>query len=319
MQELDQYFTSLFRELEPKTLYEPIEYTLTQSGKRLRPQMVFHVVEMFDGDLSQASHVAAAFEMLHNFTLIHDDIMDEAPIRRGVPTVYKQWSTNRAILSGDALAIMAFQQLLKLQVPARTILNISKVFSDCTLEICEGQQYDMDFEMQEEVTIAEYLRMIYLKTAVMFAGCLKSGAILAGADEQSQEALYNVGINLGIAFQLSDDLLDVYADEHVFGKSVGSDIRDNKKTFLYLKALEQASADDKATLKHCFQTSDMDFERKFNTITAIYEKLQIAEKTQSEIHVYLQKSQEALQKVQVSAEKKAVLMQYIANLEKRSK
>ena len=319
MQELENYFNAIFEGKEPATLYAPIAYTLQQSGKRLRPQMVYHVVEMFGGDLNQAKYVAAAFEMLHNFTLIHDDIMDEAPIRRGLPTVYKKWNTNSAILSGDALAIMAFQQLLKLNVDEKIILKISEVFATCTLEICEGQQYDMDFETQEEVTIDEYIRMIYLKTAVMFAGCLKSGAILAGADEESQEALYQVGINLGIAFQLADDFLDVYADTAVFGKSVGGDIRDNKKTYLYLKAMQDASPEEKPLLKQCFESTEMDFEEKFKRVKAFYEKLQIAEKTSKAIHDYMTKSFTELDKVHVSEGKKMKIREVIANLERRSK
>lgn len=319
MQELENYFNMMFEGKEPATLYAPIAYTLKQSGKRLRPQMVYHVVEMFGGDLSQAKYVAAAFEMLHNFTLIHDDIMDKAPIRRGQPTVYKKWNTNSAILSGDALAIMAFQQLLKLNVDEKTILKISEVFATCTLEICEGQQYDMDFETQEEVSIDEYIRMIYLKTAVMFAGCLKSGAILAGADEESQEALFQVGINLGIAFQLVDDFLDVYADTTVFGKSLGGDIRDNKKTYLYLKAMQDASPEEKPLLKQCYESTEMDFEEKFASVKGFYEKLQIAEKTSQAVHDYMTKSFAELDKVHVGEDQKKKIREVIANLEQRSK
>lgn len=319
MQELETYFSTLFDGRKPETLYAPIAYTMQQAGKRLRPQMVYHVVEMFDGDVSQAQYVAAAFEMLHNFTLIHDDIMDKAPIRRGLPTVYQKWNTNSAILSGDALAIMAFQQLLKLSVNEKTILQIANVFATSTLEICEGQQYDMDFETQEEVSLEEYINMIRLKTAVMFAGCMKSGAILAGADQESQEALYQVGINLGIAFQLADDLLDVYADSSVFGKSLGGDIRDNKKTYLYLMAIQEADAEEKPKLKQCYESSDLDFEDKFRQVKAYYERLHIAEKTRQAIHAYLDKSFQELDKVKVNNEQKATLRKIIADLEQRSK
>lgn len=319
MQELENYFNTLFDSKEPATLYAPIAYTMQQAGKRLRPQMVYHVVEMFGGDVSQAKYVAAAFEMLHNFTLIHDDIMDKAPIRRGLPTVYQKWNTNSAILSGDALAIMAFQQLLKLKVDEKIILHIADVFAACTLEICEGQQYDMDFETQEEVSIEEYIQMIYLKTAVMFAGCLKSGAILSDADEESQEALYQVGINLGIAFQLADDLLDVYADTAVFGKSVGGDIRDHKKTYLYLKALQDATPEDKIALKQIYEATDMETETQFQQVKGYYEQLHIADKTRQVIHDYLVKSLEELDKVHVSEQQKTTLHKVITNLEQRSK
>ncbi|MCR4964686.1 MAG: polyprenyl synthetase family protein [Bacteroidales bacterium] len=319
MEELEKYFNTVFEGKEPKTLYDPIAYTIQQPGKRLRPQMVYHVVKMFDGDVSQAKYVAAAFEMLHNFTLIHDDIMDKAPIRRGKPTVYQKWNTNCAILSGDALAIMAFQQLLKLGVDANIILKISDVFAKCTLEICEGQQYDMDFETQEDVTIEEYIRMIYLKTAVMFAGCMKAGSILAGADEESQEAIYQVGINMGIAFQLADDFLDVYADTAVFGKSVGGDIRDNKKTFLYLKAIQDASPEEKPELRHYYESSDMPFEERFQKVKDFYAHLETAEKTQKAIHEYVAKSLFQLEKVRIPEDKKTVLRELISNLEQRSK
>ena len=240
MNTIEQEFEQVLKDCKPANLYDPITYILMQPGKRLRPKLVHMAVDLFDGDEEQAQIVAMAFEMLHNFTLIHDDIMDMAPLRRGKETVYKKWNSNIAILSGDALAIMAFQQLLKLQCDNQIIIDIANVFSQTSLEICEGQQYDLDFETQQKVTIEEYLMMIRKKTAVMFAGCLKAGAILMSTDEETRQALYDLGIHLGIAFQLADDVLDVYADAPTFGKTIGGDIRDNKKTYLYLKALEQA-------------------------------------------------------------------------------
>lgn len=319
MNTLEQEFQAVMAGKQPANLYDPISYILLQSGKRLRPQLVHMAAALFDGDPKQAQYVAMAFEMLHNFTLIHDDIMDEAPIRRGKETVYKKWNSNIAILSGDALAIMAFQQLLKLNCDNQIIINIAKVFSDTSLEICEGQQFDLDFETQEHVTIDEYVNMIRLKTAVMFAGCLKSGAILVGADAQSCQALYDLGIHLGLGFQLADDVLDVYGDEATFGKSIGGDIRDNKKTYLYLKALELANPSQKQQLQQLFSTPTINFEEKYQTVRSIFDDLKVKDITESLILEYVDKSMEDLAKVQVPEEKKEALKSLIMKLVNRQK
>lgn len=319
MNTLEQEFQAVMAGKQPANLYDPISYILLQSGKRLRPQLVHMAAALFDGDPEQAQYVAMAFEMLHNFTLIHDDIMDEAPIRRGKETVYKKWNSNIAILSGDALAIMAFQQLLKLNCDNQIIINIAKVFSDTSLEICEGQQFDLDFETQEHVTIDEYVNMIRLKTAVMFAGCLKSGAILVGADAQSCQALYDLGIHLGLGFQLADDVLDVYGDEATFGKSIGGDIRDNKKTYLYLKALELANPSQKQQLQQLFSTPTINFEEKYQTVRSIFDDLKVKDITESLILEYVDKSMEDLAKVQVPEEKKEALKSLIMKLVNRQK
>ncbi len=304
---------------KPANLYDPISYILLQSGKRLRPKLVHFAVELFDGDPEQAQLVAMAFEMLHNFTLIHDDIMDVAPIRRGKETVYKKWNSNIAILSGDALAIMAFQQLLKLNCAQQTIIDIAKVFSTTSLEICEGQQYDLDFETQDNVSIDGYINMIRLKTAVMFAGCLKSGAILVGADEQSQQALYDFGIHLGIAFQLADDNLDVYADVAAFGKTIGGDIRDNKKTYLYLKALELASAEQKQQLLQLFATPTTDFEHKYKAVRQIFDDLNVKKVTEEQIRHYVDLALQDLDSVKVAETKKENLKSLAIKLIDRQK
>lgn len=319
MNTLEQEFQAVMAGKQPANLYDPISYILLQPGKRLRPQLVHMAAALFDGNPEQAQYVAMAFEMLHNFTLIHDDIMDEAPIRRGKETVYKKWNSNIAILSGDALAIMAFQQLLKLNCDNQIIINIAKVFSDTSLEICEGQQFDLDFETQEHVTIDEYVNMIRLKTAVMFAGCLKSGAILVGADEQSCQALYDLGIHLGLGFQLADDVLDVYGDEATFGKSIGGDIRDNKKTYLYLKALELANPSQKQQLQQLFSTPTINFEEKYQTVRSIFDDLKVKDITESLILEYVDKSMEDLAKVQVPEEKKEALKSLIMKLVNRQK
>lgn len=319
MKTLEQEFQAVLADKKPANLYDPISYILMQPGKRLRPQLVHMAVDLFDGSYEQAQLLASAFEMLHNFTLIHDDIMDMAPIRRGKATVYKKWNSNIAILSGDALAIMAFQQLLKLDCDNQTVIDIAKVFSETSLEICEGQQFDLDFETLENVSIDEYVNMIRLKTAVMFAGCLKAGAILVSADEQSRQALYDFGIDLGIAFQLADDNLDVYADEATFGKTVGGDIRDNKKTFLYLKALEIATPEQKQQLQQWFSTPTTDFDGKYKAVKQIFDDLGVRKVTDDEVLRYVNKALADLERVQASEEKKNALYDLAVKLINREK
>ena len=319
MKTLEQEFQEILAGKEPLNLYKPIEYILLQPGKRLRPQLVHDVVEMFGGDPEQARLVAMAFEMLHNFTLIHDDIMDMAPIRRGRPTVYKKWNSNIAILSGDALAIMAFQQLLKLPCDQKIIIDIANLFSCTSLEICEGQQYDLDFETQEHVSLDEYLNMIRLKTAVMFAGCLKAGALLVSADKESQQALYDFGIHLGLAFQLADDVLDVYGDERTFGKSIGGDIRENKKTYIYLKALELATPEQRAQLKEFFAVPTTDFEAKYKAVRAIFDATNVKAVTDDLIMSYTMQAKDDLERVHLPADKKKSLQNLLDKLINREK
>lgn len=319
MNTIEQEFQQVLENRQPGNLYDPISYILMQPGKRLRPKLVHLAVDLFDGDEKQAQTVAMAFEMLHNFTLIHDDIMDMAPIRRGKETVYKKWNSNIAILSGDALAIMAFQQLLKLDCNNQIIIDIANVFSQTSLEICEGQQYDLDFETQKKVTIEEYLMMIRKKTAVMFAGCLKAGALLMSVDEESQQALYDLGIHLGIAFQLADDVLDVYADTPAFGKTIGGDIRDNKKTYLYLKALELASPEQKMTLEELFSQPTTDFQQKYDTVRGIFDNLDIKTETEELIKKYSEYALQDLGKVKAADSKKQPFINMINQLVNRKK
>lgn len=316
---LEQQFQDILRDKKPDNLYGPIHYILMQSGKRLRPMLVHYASEMFDGDPEQAGLVASAFEMLHNFTLIHDDIMDKADVRRGKPTVYKQWNSNIAILSGDALAVLATQQLLKMSCPAETILRILSVFTQTAVEVCEGQQFDLDFETMETVPIADYLNMIRLKTSIMFAGCLKAGGLAAGADEESLQALYNLGVHLGIAFQLADDLLDVYADEKEFGKAVGGDIKDNKKTFLYLKALELADDTQRQQLHDLFATTPTDEKAKFQQVKAIFDTLNVKEVTEQEIAHYTNLCVENIQQIHADESKKEQITSLVRKLQSRSK
>ena len=316
---IEQQFQEILQDKRPENLYNPISYILMQSGKRLRPQMVHIAAEMFNGDPEQVRHVAAAFEMLHNFTLIHDDIMDNADVRRGQPTVYKKWNGNIAILAGDALAVLAMQQLLKLQSDPKTILDLIDIFGQTALEVCEGQQYDLDFETMDNVTIDQYINMIRLKTSVMFAGCLKAGGRFAGADEESMQALYDLGIHLGIAFQLADDLLDVYADEEVFGKAVGGDIKDNKKTFLLLKAFELADETQKQQLHSLFSTPAKDEKEKYLQVKAIFDAVNVKKATEEEIAHYTEKCFDDIHRIHTSEDKKTVVLDMVQRLQSRNK
>lgn len=281
---IEEHFNKAVEPLEPENLSAPILYTLNQGGKRIRPQLVRLASEMFGGDPAAAEYVETAFEMLHNFTLIHDDIMDEAPLRRNQPTVYQKWNSNIAILAGDALATLAIREILKVPTKPETIIRLADLLSKTCLEVCSGQQYDLDFETLEQVSLDDYLKMIRLKTSVLLAACLKAGALLAGADEPVQGLVYEAGIRIGLAFQLKDDLLDVYSDTDVFGKVHGGDIRENKKTYLYLLALQEASPEDAALLRSCFAQKEMDFQTKYDIVTGIYNKLKIKEKTEGEIN-----------------------------------
>ena len=290
-----------------------------QPGKRLRPQMVRIASDMFNGDPEQVGYIAAAFEMLHNFTLIHDDIMDKADVRRGQPTVYKKWNGNTAILAGDALAVMAMQQLLKLQCDPKIILDLIGIFGQTALEVCEGQQYDLDFETIDNVSLEEYLNMIRLKTSVMFAGCLKAGGLFAGADGESLQALYDLGIHLGIAFQLADDLLDVYADEEVFGKAVGGDIKDNKKTYVYLKALELADESQKQELHRLFSTTPANEKEKFLSVKNIFDAVNVKEATEELIASYTEKCIDDINRIHTEEKKKAFVLSLVHSLQSRNK
>lgn len=319
MEAIETYFQHIAEEKQPRNLYDPISYILSQGGKRIRPRLVMMSAELFGETAEHAQHPAMAFEMLHNFTLIHDDIMDNAPIRRGKPTVYKKWNSNIAILSGDALAIMAMQELLKTPTDNETIIRISELFARTSLEVCEGQQYDLDFETAANVSIDDYIKMIRLKTAVMLAGCLKAGALLAHASEHDQQAIYDFGINIGLAFQLKDDILDLYSDQSIFGKIQGGDILDNKKTYLYLTAMQDADEKTQATLLHYFSSTDFDKEEKIKAVKSIYESLQVKEKTETQIDFYIQAAKRLLNSISASGEIKNQLDQIATSIASRNK
>lgn len=319
MKSLDEYFAELTGNIEPSNLYSPIQYILTQGGKRIRPKLVLLGADLFNGDLDNAFHAAAAFEMLHNFTLIHDDIMDDAPIRRGKPTVYRKWNSNIAILSGDALSAMSLIEILKSPCSQGTVLELSSLLANTAIEVCEGQQYDLDFEHRDHVSIPEYIEMIRLKTAVLLAACLKAGAIIGGASIENRNAIQEYGINMGLAFQLKDDLLDIYADDTVFGKVNGGDIKVNKKTYPYLRALEDSNDEQRQLLLHYFSSTDFDFNEKFNAVKAVYEALSIREKTEYEIAKYVEKGLAALDSITVGDFRKDKLRTIIQELSNREK
>jgi geranylgeranyl diphosphate synthase type II len=316
---LDTFFNEVARNLEPTNLYTPVNYIMAQEGKRLRPQLVITAAELFGATKEEAFYPATAFEMLHNFTLIHDDFMDNASIRRGKETIYKKWNSNIAILSGDVLASLAMQQLLKTPCIPEILITMSKLFLQTTIEVCEGQQFDLDYETKEEVTIDDYLNMIRLKTAVMLAACLKTGAILANANERDQNILYEYGINLGMAFQLMDDVLDVYANAETFGKEVGGDIQENKKTYLYIIALLNASEVQKNQLHHYFTTNHYSKNEKYNAVKAIFNDLQCKEKTEDKIDEYLQKACQNVNLLSLNSAQKEVLIHLAFKLSKRNK
>ena len=315
---INDYIDNQKFEGNPAELYAPIEYILRQGGKRLRPTLCLLACDLFGGKVEDCMVPAVAAEIFHNFTLVHDDIMDQAPLRRGVETIYRKWGADVAILSGDTMLIKAFQYVLNTDNKYRyeVFAELCKV----ALEVCEGQQFDLNFETRDDVTLEEYLEMIRLKTAVLLGSVLKIGAIVAGADEEGQNAIYNYGVDLGMAFQLQDDVLDCYADVDVFGKMIGGDISDNKKTYLYLYALSVASAEDEAELHRLFQMPKGRYEENINKVLAIYDKYAVKQEALAHIHKYFMSSETILAELDVENEdRKKVLRDYAEYLYKRNK
>ncbi len=276
---IEETIARLPLEGEPPLLYQPIRYAMSQGGKRLRPTLLILAAEMYGAEAQDAIWPAIGLEVFHNFTLVHDDIMDQSPIRRGVETVYKKWTSSVAILSGDTMFALAYDLLIRSE--SSRIREILHLFNRTAIEVCEGQQLDMDFESQEVVSIDEYMRMIRLKTAVLLAASLKTGALIADVERNEADRIYDFGICIGLAFQLMDDLLDVYSDEALFGKKTGNDIVTNKKTFLYLKAFELANARQKQELEQAFSTSSP--VEKVTTVRALYDELGVRDATLNEI------------------------------------
>ncbi len=309
---ISDYLQSQNQIKEPKNLYEPIQYILGLGGKRIRPVLTLMSAEVFDADYKKALPAALAVEVFHNFSLIHDDIMDDAPLRRGNETVHEKWNINTGILSGDAMLILAYQYFEKYE-PA-VFRDLAKLFSKTALEVCEGQQWDVDFENRDDVTIPEYLKMIEYKTAVLVAAAMKMGAIIAETSEENSNLIYDFGLNLGLAFQLQDDFLDAFGNPETFGKQVGGDIIENKKTYLYLKATEFASAEEKEQLMHLFSIQPNENTEKIDSVKKIFEATGAADATKKAIQEYTLIAFEMLQKLKIDQEKKEILKSFGENL-----
>ena len=293
---------------EPASLYEPIDYILTLGGKRLRPVLTLMSADFFGGNYKEALDASLAVEMFHNFSLVHDDIMDNAPLRRGHQTVHEKWDVNTGILSGDAMLILAYQ-LFETYRP-EVFMQLAVLFSKTALEVCEGQQYDVDFETRNDVTISEYIKMIEYKTAVLIGASLQMGAIIAEASQSCQEKIYAFGKNLGIAFQLQDDYLDAFGNPLTFGKQVGGDIIANKKTFLYLTALQKSTPSEVKTLSSLFGTMPKDPSDKITAVKEIFVCSGAAKATEDEIARYTNTSISLLQDIKISQQHKDTLKSF---------
>lgn len=298
---------------EPQNLYEPIDYILQLGGKRLRPVLTLIAADLFGGDYRKALPAAAAVEVFHNFSLVHDDIMDNASLRRGKATVHQKWNSNIAILSGDAMLICAYRLLES--YPAETFAALAKLFSKTALEVCEGQQWDMDFETQAQVSIPQYLQMIRYKTAVLVGAALQMGAIIAGASIENQRLIYDFGVTIGLAFQLQDDYLDAFGDE-AFGKKIGGDILENKKTILYLKALDLADEAQRDTLIAQYTTSGEN-DAKIAIVTQLFRQTGAAEAVRDEIARTTDEALNLLEHITISDENRAYLKQFALELMNR--
>jgi len=300
-----EYLQSQLEIKEPKNLYEPIHYILGLGGKRIRPVLTVMSAEIFDVSYKKALPAALAVEIFHNFSLVHDDIMDDAPLRRGNTTVHEKWNTNTAILSGDAMLILAYQYF-EFYEP-KIFRKLAKLFSKTALRVCEGQQLDVDFETRQDVTIPEYMKMIEYKTAVLVAAAIKMGAIIAEASTENADLIYDFGLNLGLAFQLQDDYLDAFGDPETFGKQVGGDIIENKKTYLYLKAMEFASEADKQKLTDLFSNRTIDNSNKIEQTKELFVNSGAATATQKAIEEYTFKAFELLNQMKIKDDRREML------------
>jgi geranylgeranyl diphosphate synthase type II len=301
---------------QPSSLYDPVNYILGLGGKRLRPVLTLMTAEIFNCDYKKALDAALSIEVFHNFSLIHDDIMDAAPLRRGHTTVHEKWDLNTGILSGDAMLILAYQ-LFENYEPL-IFQQLAKLFSKTALEVCEGQQLDIDFETRDDVLITDYLKMIECKTAVLVGTAMKMGAIVAKASTDDQDKIHEFGKNLGIAFQLQDDYLDAFGDPKIFGKQTGGDIIENKKTILYLKAVAFSNEENKLELQHLYSIIPNDFNDKIETAKQIFISTGAAEATQQEIIAYTNKAFQILDDTSIEANKKAILKQFGEQLMNRN-
>ena len=310
------YLHSVHKKETPAGLYEPIDYLLNLGGKRIRPMLTLMATDLYQGKMKESLPAALSVELFHNFTLMHDDIMDEAPLRRGHKTVHTKWDINTGILSGDAMLVQAYQALEA--YPNLLFGKLTRILSKTAIEVCEGQQYDVDFESQNETTIDAYLEMIRLKTAVLVGCALKMGAYVAEKDEAEAQKIYDFGIFLGMAFQIQDDYLDAFGNPETFGKQVGGDIIENKKTILYHKALMMGSDDQKAQLKHWFKTSEaFSTEDKISAVKDLFLATGAAEASQKLMQNYTQKAFNTLESLSLNHEASTVLNDFANQLMQR--
>jgi len=303
---IEQEIQTISYPTKPNLLYDPISYIMGLKGKRMRPILLLMAHQLFDENLENAISPALAIEIFHNFTLLHDDIMDNAPLRRGNPTVHEKWNSNVAILSGDTMMIQSYQLLVK--VAEGSVKQVLEVFSKAAIEVCEGQQWDMDFETQDDVDIADYLKMIEYKTAVLLAASLKIGAITANSSLEDQNHLYEFGKNIGIAFQLKDDLLDAFGNPETFGKQVGGDILACKKTYLYLKSLEVANVSQLEKLTEVYLDDHCPEEEKIERVKSLFEQMEIPRHTKNLMLAYQTTAMKHLESI--SSENKAPLIAF---------
>lgn len=311
----NKFLTEYNLDEEPQTLYQPIKYILSLGGKRLRPILTLMTADMFGAKAEEALNAALCVEVFHNFSLIHDDIMDDAPLRRGKPTVHEKWNLNTGILSGDAMLILSYQLLEHYSGP--TYKNLNSLFTKTALEVCEGQQYDIDFETRNDVSISEYINMITYKTSVLVAAAMKMGAMIAEASMQDQELIYEFGKNLGIAFQIQDDYLDAFGDPETFGKQVGGDIIENKKTYLYLKAFENGTIQMREELFKWFNEPVINSEEKVEKVKELFELSGAVQDTKNAIAAYTNKAFDCLDNLSLSLTNKTALKQFGEQLMQR--
>ncbi|WP_294457192.1 polyprenyl synthetase family protein [uncultured Bacteroides sp.] len=316
LEKIQKYIGEMSYTHEPENLYKPIEYVLGLGGKRIRPVLMLMAYNLYKDDVEKIYQQAAALETYHNFTLLHDDLMDKADMRRNRPTVHKKWDENSAILSGDAMLILSFKMMME-SCPAEYISEVTSTFSKAALEVCDGQQWDMDFEKRLDVTVDEYMNMICLKTSVLLAASLKIGAILSGASAEDANLLYDFGIKMGLAFQLQDDYLDVYADSSVFGKNIGGDICSNKKTFMLITALEKSAGNEKDELLKWIEAENFNTEEKIKAVTQIYNNVGVPDICMNKINSLYNEGLEILEKVSVEESLKNNLRQFTGKLMKR--
>lgn len=315
LDKVNTYLISMPYMREPKGLYTPIEYVLSLGGKRIRPVLMLLSYNLFKEDVDNILSQAAGIETYHNYTLLHDDLMDRADMRRNKPTVHKVWDENTAILSGDAMLVLAYQ--LMGNCPEGYLKKVMDVFTQTALEICEGQQWDVEFETRNDVTVPEYIEMIRLKTSVLLAAALKIGAVLGDASQEDTQKLYDFGIKMGLAFQLQDDFLDVYGDSKVFGKNIGGDILCNKKTFMLITALSLADKEQKAELEQWISCADFCPDEKIKAVTELYNKIGIGRLCEEKINTYYTEGLTLLDSISLSAEKKEELKTFVCHLMNR--